>query len=307
MLRVLLELPRPPKSPRIPPKSPPNPPQIPLRDPPQIPKSPPNPPKISPNAPKSPPNPPKSSPNLPKSPQTPQIPPKSPSGTPQHSWDPPNPPKSPQIPPNFPPELFLTEHAHVRMLRVLLELFYQPMLREGFFDEQELSNIFPSLEDLVEVHSESLEGILGVFGVFWGVLIDFFGSFFLPAAFLDSLKKLREESGFIIAEIGDVLLARFEGTEGSWFQKISARFCSRQSFALEQLKAKQRKDTRFSQFIQVPQTPQNGLKTPEITRKQPENTQKLPENTQKRPENIQNQPETPKTIPKIHRNTQKPP
>nr|XP_041568293.1 rho guanine nucleotide exchange factor 1 isoform X2 [Taeniopygia guttata] len=119
-------------------------------------------------------------------------------------------------------ELFLTEHAHVRMLRVLLELFYQPMLREGFFDEQELSNIFPSLEDLVEVHT----------------------------AFLDSLKKLREESGFIIAEIGDVLLARFEGTEGSWFQKISARFCSRQSFALEQLKAKQRKDTRFSQFIQ---------------------------------------------------------
>lgn len=44
---------------------------------------------------------------------------------------------------------------------------------------------------------------------------------------------------------------QFEGTEGSWFQKISARFCSRQSFALEQLKAKQRKDTRFSQFIQV--------------------------------------------------------
>ncbi|XP_063178486.1 LOW QUALITY PROTEIN: rho guanine nucleotide exchange factor 1 [Chroicocephalus ridibundus] len=119
-------------------------------------------------------------------------------------------------------ELFLTEHAHVRMLRVLLEVFYQPMLREAFFDEQELSNIFPSLEDLVEVHT----------------------------LFLDSLKKLREESGYVIAEIGDVLLARFEGTEGSWFQKISARFCSRQSFALEQLKAKQRKDTRFSQFIQ---------------------------------------------------------
>ncbi|XP_067172975.1 rho guanine nucleotide exchange factor 1 isoform X2 [Apteryx mantelli] len=119
-------------------------------------------------------------------------------------------------------ELFLTEHAHVRMLRVLLEVFYQPMLKEAFFDEQELSNIFPSLEDLVEVHT----------------------------VFLDSLKKLREESSYVISEIGDILLARFEGTEGSWFQKISARFCSRQSFALEQLKAKQRKDTRFSQFIQ---------------------------------------------------------
>uniref|UniRef100_A0A8C5U3I0 Rho guanine nucleotide exchange factor 1 n=1 Tax=Malurus cyaneus samueli TaxID=2593467 RepID=A0A8C5U3I0_9PASS len=86
--------------------------------------------------------------------------------------------KAPQDPRTLPiSELFLTEHAHVRMLRVLLELFYQPMLHEGFFDEQELSNIFPSLEDLVEVHT----------------------------LFLDSLKKLREESGFIITEIGDVL------------------------------------------------------------------------------------------------------
>ncbi|XP_014118237.1 PREDICTED: rho guanine nucleotide exchange factor 1 [Pseudopodoces humilis] len=116
-------------------------------------------------------------------------------------------------------ELFLTEHAHVRMLRVLLELFYQPMLREGFFDEQELSNIFPSLEDLVEVHTELLGGLSSNFRVSPG-----FGGLPLPP--------------------------QFEGTEGSWFQKISARFCSRQSFALEQLKAKQRKDTRFNQFIQ---------------------------------------------------------
>ncbi|XP_067419874.1 rho guanine nucleotide exchange factor 1 [Emydura macquarii macquarii] len=119
-------------------------------------------------------------------------------------------------------ELFLTEHAHVRMLRVLLELFYQPLLSEGFFLEAELTNIFPGLDDLLEAHT----------------------------LFLENLKKLRDESDCIIAEIGDVLLARFEGPEGGWFQKISARFCSRQSFALEQLKAKQRKETRFSQFIQ---------------------------------------------------------
>ncbi|XP_039368366.1 LOW QUALITY PROTEIN: rho guanine nucleotide exchange factor 1 [Mauremys reevesii] len=87
-------------------------------------------------------------------------------------------------------ELFLTEHAHVRMLRVLLELFYQPLLSDGFFQETELANIFPGLDDLTEAHS------------------------------------------------------------GGWFQKLSARFCSRQSFALEQLKAKQRKEPRFSQFIQ---------------------------------------------------------
>ncbi|XP_077192819.1 rho guanine nucleotide exchange factor 1 isoform X2 [Paroedura picta] len=119
-------------------------------------------------------------------------------------------------------ELFITEHAHVRMLRVLLEVFYQPLLTEGFFGATDLENIFPSLEDLVDEHK----------------------------LFLERLKKLREENSSLVAEIGDTLLARFDGSEGSWFQKISARFCSRQSFALEQLKAKQKKEPRFNQFIQ---------------------------------------------------------
>ncbi|XP_006871575.1 PREDICTED: LOW QUALITY PROTEIN: rho guanine nucleotide exchange factor 1 [Chrysochloris asiatica] len=119
-------------------------------------------------------------------------------------------------------ELLVTEAAHVRMLRVLHDLFYQPMADGGFFPHEELQNIFPSLDELIEVHS----------------------------LFLDSLMKRRQDSGYLIEEIGDVLLARFEGAEGSWFQKISSRFCSRQSFALEQLKAKQRKEPRFCAFVQ---------------------------------------------------------
>uniref|UniRef100_A0A4X2KJT1 Rho guanine nucleotide exchange factor 1 n=1 Tax=Vombatus ursinus TaxID=29139 RepID=A0A4X2KJT1_VOMUR len=119
-------------------------------------------------------------------------------------------------------ELLVTEAAHVRMLRVLHDLFYQPMADGGFFTMDELQNIFPSLDELIDVHS----------------------------LFLESLMKLRQESGYIIEEIGDVLLARFDGTEGHWFQKISSRFCSRQSFALEQLKAKQRKEPRFCTFVQ---------------------------------------------------------
>uniref|UniRef100_A0A8C4LC07 Rho guanine nucleotide exchange factor 1 n=1 Tax=Equus asinus asinus TaxID=83772 RepID=A0A8C4LC07_EQUAS len=119
-------------------------------------------------------------------------------------------------------ELLVTEAAHVRMLRVLHDLFYQPMVDGGFFPVEELQNIFPSLDELIEVHS----------------------------LFLDSLMKRRQDSGPVIEEIGDVLLARFDGAEGSWFQKISSRFCSRQSFALEQLKAKQRKEPRFSAFVQ---------------------------------------------------------
>uniref|UniRef100_A0A8C6EW54 Rho guanine nucleotide exchange factor 1 n=1 Tax=Marmota marmota marmota TaxID=9994 RepID=A0A8C6EW54_MARMA len=119
-------------------------------------------------------------------------------------------------------ELLVTEAAHVRMLRVLHDLFYQPMADGGFFPLEELQNIFPSLDELIEVHS----------------------------LFLDRLMKRRQESGCLIEEIGDVLLARFDGAEGSWFQKISSRFCSRQSFALEQLKAKQRKEPRFCTFVQ---------------------------------------------------------
>ncbi|XP_029140429.1 rho guanine nucleotide exchange factor 1 [Protobothrops mucrosquamatus] len=119
-------------------------------------------------------------------------------------------------------ELFITEHAHMRMLRVLLEVFYQPLLTEGYFTDSELVNIFPSLEDLIDEHK----------------------------LFLDNLKKLREENNLIVSEIGSTLLARFDGSEGNWFQKISSRFCSRQSFALEQLKAKQKKEARFNQFIQ---------------------------------------------------------
>ncbi|KAB0407304.1 hypothetical protein E2I00_010989, partial [Balaenoptera physalus] len=121
------------------------------------------------------------------------------------------------------PELLVTEAAHVRMLRVLYDLFYQPMADGGFFSLEELQNIFPSLDELIEVHS----------------------------LFLDRLMKRRQDSGYLIEEIGDVLLAQFDGTEGSWFQKISSRFCSRQSFALEQLKAKQRKEPRFCAFVQL--------------------------------------------------------
>ncbi|XP_077312788.1 rho guanine nucleotide exchange factor 1 isoform X5 [Lithobates pipiens] len=118
-------------------------------------------------------------------------------------------------------ELLFTEHAHVRMLRVLHDIFYLPM-QNSWIPNMELENIFPSLDDLIDAH----------------------------ALFLDNLKKLRQENNSIIQEIGNTLLQRFDGTEGQWFQKISSRFCSRQPFALEQLKQKQKKDPRFTQFIQ---------------------------------------------------------
>ncbi|XP_075439425.1 rho guanine nucleotide exchange factor 1-like, partial [Ascaphus truei] len=79
-------------------------------------------------------------------------------------------------------ELLFTEHAHVRMLRVLHDVFYLPMQRE-WIPTMELENIFPSLDDLIEAH----------------------------AVFLDDLKRLRQENHSVIQEIGSTLLARVRG------------------------------------------------------------------------------------------------
>ncbi|KAK1151839.1 rho guanine nucleotide exchange factor 1 [Acipenser oxyrinchus oxyrinchus] len=118
-------------------------------------------------------------------------------------------------------ELFITEHAHVRMLNVLHTVFYVPLEREKIMSLDELAAIFPGLEDIIEVHN----------------------------SFYESLKKLRQESNYIVMHIGDNLLNRFDGSEGEWFQKLSSRFSSHQSYALDNIKARQKKDSKFNSFI----------------------------------------------------------
>ncbi|XP_051576686.1 rho guanine nucleotide exchange factor 1-like isoform X2 [Myxocyprinus asiaticus] len=118
-------------------------------------------------------------------------------------------------------ELFATEHAHVRMLSVLQTVFFRPLEREDIIRKDELYTIFPNLDEIIEMHY----------------------------AFFENLKKLRQEDKFIVKTISTPLLNRFSGSEGEWFQKLTARFCSHQSWALEQIKSKQKKDPRFNAFI----------------------------------------------------------
>ncbi|XP_059920116.1 rho guanine nucleotide exchange factor 1b isoform X4 [Gadus macrocephalus] len=118
-------------------------------------------------------------------------------------------------------ELYTTEHAHNRMLTVLQTVFSKPLEREEILTGPELATIFPSLEEILEVHY----------------------------TFHENLKALREEDEFIVKNIGATLLNRFGGPEGEWFQKLTARFCSHQSWALEQIKSRQKKDARFNAFI----------------------------------------------------------
>ncbi|KAK1894951.1 Rho guanine nucleotide exchange factor 1 [Dissostichus eleginoides] len=119
-------------------------------------------------------------------------------------------------------ELFATEHAHVRMLSVLQMIFYRPLAREELLSHTELSAIFPSLDEIIDMHYN----------------------------FLESLTKLRcQEDNFIVTHISTTVLNRFGGTEGEWFQKLTARFCSHQSWALYQIKSRQKKEPRFNSFI----------------------------------------------------------
>ncbi|NXJ56803.1 ARHGB factor, partial [Spizaetus tyrannus] len=118
-------------------------------------------------------------------------------------------------------ELFATEGSHLRILRVLDLLFYQRMKKESLLSREELALLFPNLPDLIEIHNSLSE----------------------------SMKKLREE-GPIIKEIGDLMLSRFDGLAKEEIQHVAADFCSYQSIALELIKTKQRKETRFQIFMQ---------------------------------------------------------
>ncbi|XP_069073973.1 rho guanine nucleotide exchange factor 11 isoform X2 [Pleurodeles waltl] len=118
-------------------------------------------------------------------------------------------------------ELFATEMSHSRILRVLDLIFYQRMKKENLLSQDELLLLFPNLPVLIEIHNSLAE----------------------------SMKKLREE-GPIIQEIGDLMLSRFDGSAGEEIKQEAARFCCFQSFALELIKTKQRKEPRFNLFMQ---------------------------------------------------------
>ncbi|XP_071326342.1 rho guanine nucleotide exchange factor 1 isoform X3 [Trachinotus anak] len=119
-------------------------------------------------------------------------------------------------------ELFATEHAHVRMLSVLQTVFSKPLEREELLTATEIAAIFPNLDEIIEMHY----------------------------IFHKDLKKLRSDDNFIVRSISPTVLNRFGGTEGEWFQKLTARFCSHQSWALDQIKSRQKKEPRFNSFIQ---------------------------------------------------------
>ncbi|KAK7882541.1 hypothetical protein WMY93_028715 [Mugilogobius chulae] len=120
-------------------------------------------------------------------------------------------------------ELFHTERAHVRMLKVLDHVFYQKLTKEAILPPADIKNIFVNLEEILQLHVSILEQMAAV--------------------------RKRNESS-VIDQIGDDLLSWFSGGEEEKIKQAVGTFCSNQPFALEIIKTRQKKDSRFTSFIQ---------------------------------------------------------
>ncbi|XP_048471303.1 rho guanine nucleotide exchange factor 12 [Rhincodon typus] len=124
-------------------------------------------------------------------------------------------------------ELFNTERAHIRMLKVLDVIFYQKMIRDSSLPAAEVRSIFSNLDEILQLHISLNEQMRKV----W-----------------------KRNENFVVDQIGEDLLSWFSCSEEEKFKRAAATFCSNQPFALELIKSKQKKDARFQAIIQEAQS-----------------------------------------------------
>ncbi|MEQ2284254.1 hypothetical protein AMECASPLE_019716, partial [Ameca splendens] len=120
-------------------------------------------------------------------------------------------------------ELFYTERAHLRMLRVLHCVFCQRLNRDGILPPDDIKHIFINLEEIIQLHVSITEQ-------------------------MTTIRKRSETS--VIGQIGDDLLAWFSEEEEEKIKRAVGTFCSNQPSALELIKTRQKKDQRFNLFMQ---------------------------------------------------------
>ncbi|XP_042354719.1 rho guanine nucleotide exchange factor 12-like [Plectropomus leopardus] len=120
-------------------------------------------------------------------------------------------------------ELFYTERAHLRMLKVLDSVFYQRLNRDGILPPEDIKHIFTNLEEIIQLHISVTEQ-------------------------MTAIRKRSETS--VIGQIADDLLAWFSGEEEEKIIRAVGTFCSNQPSALELIKSRKKKDQRFTLFMQ---------------------------------------------------------
>lgn len=71
----------------------------------------------------------------------------------------------------------------------------------------------------------------------------------IHTSFEQQLKQRRSDHGPLVGDIGDLLLAMFDGRTGDDLREHAAQFCARQQIALEALKEKRRKDENLQRLL----------------------------------------------------------
>ncbi|KAL4647508.1 rho guanine nucleotide exchange factor 12-like isoform X2 [Arapaima gigas] len=121
-------------------------------------------------------------------------------------------------------ELFYTERAHLRMLKVMDSVFYQRLTRDGILTPADVRSIFANLEEIIHLHVFITEQ-------------------------MTAIRKKNETS--VIEHIGDDLMSLFGGEEEEKMKQAAGTFCSNQPFALELIKSRQRRDQKFATAMQA--------------------------------------------------------
>uniref|UniRef100_H3AFI9 Rho/Rac guanine nucleotide exchange factor 18 n=1 Tax=Latimeria chalumnae TaxID=7897 RepID=H3AFI9_LATCH len=125
-------------------------------------------------------------------------------------------------------ELIQTEVHHVRTLKIMWKVYSQGMKEELQFSDATINKLFPSLEDLLEIHLQ----------------------------FLSRLKERRRESleegsdrNYTIQRVGDILVQQFSGEFGEWMKEKYSDFCSRHNEAVAFFKERMQQNKKFQSLI----------------------------------------------------------
>ncbi|KAJ7999379.1 hypothetical protein DPEC_G00193790 [Dallia pectoralis] len=125
-------------------------------------------------------------------------------------------------------ELIQTEMHHVRILRIMAEVYSKGLQRDLLLEPHALGRLFPVLDDLLDLHTSLLARLLER---------------------KRESQREREGGGFVINKIGDILQTQFSGFRAELMKRAYGKFCSRHNEAVNYYKELNSRDKRFQVFI----------------------------------------------------------
>lgn len=117
-------------------------------------------------------------------------------------------------------ELFHTEKSHLRNLKVLERVFRKRIQEQKLLKDDEISLLFPNLSDLISIHSK-----------------------------FNTLMMSKRKEVVLVRDLGETLISMFDGPMGESFQQAAATSCKKQQHALDFIKEKRRKDSKFETYL----------------------------------------------------------